>query len=810
MLTGVFTSFGDQNAPPPTPKRTPASAILPSPVFETPKSRQGRLDDSSGWTPRFAEDYSVFNTTPGGDLKGPQTPFLDFGPTTPYSAGVAPKRLSTDEEVSGEAAAHAGELSPNPKLPLAPAEPSKVLQPSPTPLRSPAFDRSAAADRASGSAEQHVTKARRNTISQDPQGQTATPPPSARKGERKLAPKLATTAMQNDQELGQPAHFMATSQQQDVSSFATAQGDMFGYPLSAPAAAPGFCAQRSFWDSDPSLPGMDFDFGATGADVFQALNPQQTTGSADWTRASHILQAQSGVVGPGAGHASAGGAQPSLGSEAPAPTLVTSSAGHSMFTVSYTNPIENPFGMDDDGGAVNPGLLISRPPSASIDTATISESMQTPGLAGPALSHGSLAESQGASLQKTSGRGELRRSASARDATPRKQDRALASSPVKATNGHTGLSRSFSDNRGKKGLGRSSLPALAPAPRPQSQLLNNAGVSANRAAVSQVQRSSGRSSPSKSNHHYHHHRPSSLSSIPEAAGPQTRTQATFTIDANGRARVETTVVVVDEPPPSVRKQHSSYSVASRRDWNSSDEDSSSTDDEPIIIPSRNTSFALPDPRRPTTVHAFHNSQRSVSERVNTSYVALQGRAQDDGDSDCETVVNNMTPTRRASGDAASELQKLRESRQRQSVSKQNRFVLGHFAGHPATSPATLSEASLQTPTTGSRRRGIRCVCNRVEAGRNGMLVQWCVFQDCFHLPTHHAVRAKSRQLVNHARCMYTGSVSTLHSGQCRPSTFAPSARTRPTCEEAGSGTQAASRGRLGLPARHRRRWHTNL
>jgi len=223
-----------------------------------------------------------------------------------------------------------------------------------------------------------------------------------------------------------------------------------------------------------------------------------------------------------------------------------------------------------------------------------------------------------------------------------------------------------------------------------------------------------------------------------------RTQAKFTIDENGRAHVET-VIVVNDPPPSTHKRHSIYALPRRPrpEWDSSDDEgSSSTDDEPIIIPSRNTSFALPDPRKPSAIRSFQSSQKSMSEcsissasfssyasfSNNSSRPGSQRRGGTAKDSDGETVVNDTTPTCN-NGNALSELQKLRESRQRQqqlvSASKQSQFLSASYLGqHLASSPTKLSEASLPTPTTGSRRQKIRCVCNRSDAGRDELLVTW--------------------------------------------------------------------------------------
>ncbi len=126
-------SFGDPNAQPPTPRETPKSDIFPSPVFETPKPAAEPFDGASGWTPRFAEEYSVFNATPG-NLRGSQGPFVDFAPFTPYQPSAGDKRPLSAEGIAAEIAAHVNHFSPNPNLPLPPVDPARRLQSSPGPL----------------------------------------------------------------------------------------------------------------------------------------------------------------------------------------------------------------------------------------------------------------------------------------------------------------------------------------------------------------------------------------------------------------------------------------------------------------------------------------------------------------------------------------------------------------------------------------------------------------------------------------------------------------------------------------------------
>ncbi|KAK0646182.1 hypothetical protein B0T16DRAFT_390661 [Cercophora newfieldiana] len=648
--------FGDHpNGQPPTPKQTPTSAIFPSPVFQTPRQNQDRFEESGGWTPRFAEEYSVFNATPG-NLRGSQGQFADFAAATPFTPalGAGQKRPLSAEGIAVEIAC-AKHFSQDPRIPLPPVEPSKQLKSSTSTGSTPVLGSTPNTEQGPGAAERSAKKARRDSAPQNSQGQTVTPPPSAHKSGRKLAPKLDTNEMQNDQGFGQ-SDFMGNPQQQPgMGGFVTTPSDMFSYPLSAPAGAQAFGGQRSFWDAD--MGGMDIDFSTNGNNVFQS------PGSANWAT-NQFLQGAGPVHDQGDENTPTGKRDHPMTSQAPMQTLGTSAAEQVLFAASFPTSMEDPFGIANNGGGVNPGLLFSRPPSSSLDLA-----FQAPAQLNTApapLAPHEMHTGRRVTAPKPSRRGELRRSASEVEIAPKKQDRVTASSPIKPS-GRPGLSRSLSESRGKNSMSRSSLPTLAPAPRAQPLTLNTAG--AGRPVISQPKRGSGRTSPLKG----HHQRLPSLSSIPETAGPRTRTHAKFMIDANGRARVETTVIVDDDDdaPPTVRKRHSAQPLSRQRWASSEDDDDSSTDDEPIIIPSRNTSFALPDPLKPTSIHPFHSSQRSVSERSTTSYTTFRS-SQDDGDSDRETVINDATPTGKTSGDAASELRKLRESRRMMPLSAKPR------------------------------------------------------------------------------------------------------------------------------------------
>ena len=321
-------------------------------------------------------------------------------------------------------------------------------------------------------------------------------------------------------------------------------------------------------------------------------------------------------------------------------------------------------------------------------------------------------------------KGELRRSASAKDnLANRKVNRASASSPVKSS-GRPGLSRSVSESRGRKAVGRAStLPTLAPAirPAPQPNLAN---------PPPQIPRSGGRTSPLKNNHN----RPSSLTSIPESAAPRVRTSVKFTIDARGRARAETTTVVEDDDdeghyPTVIRSRKEARGRSRTKQDNSSEDDESSTDDEPIIIPSRNSSFALPEARNPSFVQSFASQHNASDEGPGSLgiYYNEQNSAHNDPESEAETVMNWQEA---GQGDAMSELRKVVKNRQKtMTLNTSQRFVSGPpYSGSTSTiSPASLTDSSSLPTPSAERRTQLRCVCN--SNGRphgNSYLVKWYV------------------------------------------------------------------------------------
>ncbi|KAI1078338.1 hypothetical protein F5B20DRAFT_571603 [Whalleya microplaca] len=618
---------------PPTPKQTPTSAGFPTSVFETPKNNRASFDESSGWTPRFAEEYSVFNSTPG-NLRGSQAPFVDFSVSTPYQQPSQHKRPLSAESIAVEIATHATHFSSDSSLPLPPVVPSRRLPSSPGPLLT--GESPTEADFKTTSQKLSAKKVRRGSLL-EAVAQTATPPPSTHKGKRRLAPKLQTDTMQNE---GFEQEFVAgTPQQQHLQNYASTPTDMFGYPMSAPATAPGFGDSRSFWDSE--MTGMEIDFSATNPNMFQTHN-HRPMNSLDWGKSNEIFQ-ETGKERP-------------LAPKPPVTEMDTGVGDSSMFGTSFTVPVEDPFAMMNHGGGVDPGLLFTRPPSSSMEPATFDPMAQPPPLQ-------SFSQPEPLTLPvKQTKRGT-------------KADRISASSPIKPS-GRPGLSRSFSENRGRKpNIRTSNLPNLAPAARPSSR--------------------SGRTSPLKN-----HNRLTSLTSIPEATGPRTQTSVKFIIDSRGRARAETTTVVVDdeEPGPGVMRRQREPRSKSKNSRSSEEDD-------------RNNSFAVPEPRKP------------VSERSASSLGIYNNEPEptlEDPESEAETVMNMADSSNR--GDAASELRKVVENRQkRASLNTSQRFVSGPpYSASSTMSSTTIMDGSLPTPTS-DRGNRIRCVCNTTSS--SGYMVQ---------------------------------------------------------------------------------------
>ncbi|OAA50449.1 hypothetical protein NOR_00899 [Metarhizium rileyi] len=682
------SSFGDPNAQPPTPNQTPASTACPSPIFETPKHYQGSFTESSGLTPRFAEEYSVFNATPG-NLRGTQVPFLDLFPVTSAGSSAGHKRLSSAEVLTAEISAHANHLSPNQSAALPPVAAAHRLPSSPNPSVTYKAASTAGSQPQPGSNHSRTPtssskKARRGIITEEEATQVISPPPTARKGERKLASKLN---MQNDQCFGHPD--LHDPSQQELAALMSSATDIFGYPMSAPAAT-----QPNFWDPTMSV-NMDLDFTTTGPSIFPppTTSSHRHTDSFDWN--SEIQLFQDPIVPPSSNQENV---QPTREERtlAPRPTssgLTCTSAHEPSLSASFAPMLDDSFSIISAGDVVDPGLLFSRPQSAPMD----------PGFGNMVQCGTAEAAIQSGKAQS----GDARRSGSAKNKknTTKGSARATISSPVKSL-GRPGLGRSMSENRGRKTARGGSLPVLAPAamPAPGPGLRGSKSTS----------RLTGRVSPLKTRQ-----RLSSLASIPESS-PQTRqrTSIRFSIDAHGRATVQT---LLGGGGTAMTRSLSSQDLLARPSW-SSVEDDEDTDDEPIIIPSRNNSFnasfALPDPLKP--IGSLFSSRRSIGGRSTSN-------STNEGESEAETVVNEKPGK---VGDAASELRKVVEYRQKRSLrrgsarSSERSLDTTNIHNYPG---GIISPTSLTDSSYGPDSYNVRCVCNNSRADEgDGFMVQWYV------------------------------------------------------------------------------------
>lgn len=253
------------------------------------------------------------------------------------------------------------------------------------------------------------------------------------------------------------------------------------------------------------------------------------------------------------------------------------------------------------------------------------------------------------------------------------------------------------------------------------------GIEALIRIIGRVPSLGGRISPVKNQRH----RPASLASIPESQVLGPRTEVKFVIDSKGKARAHT-VVVDDEP----RTSRGGPMADVREEWESPYE--SSSDEETIIIPSRNTSFSLPQPNKVTSFSRLetlaHDTGRRRHSISGSTYSHSESSSQrsagnDEYTSEAETVVDEQTTP---AGDAKRELRKVVENRKKGQTASANTYH--HvYSSNPSTrggyhygtsrymSPSTISDLDRSTPSS-SRSGTTRCVCRGPDNG--SFMIQW--------------------------------------------------------------------------------------
>ncbi|TVY84353.1 PHD finger protein 20-like protein [Lachnellula suecica] len=720
-------SFGNPNAQPPTPTQTPTSAHFPSPTFQTPRNNNSSFEDRSGWTPQFAEEYSVFNSTPGRLTSSQHSAFVDVG--TPRLSTAQKRPLSIAGDIAAEIASHVNHLSPNPNAAHPPVDIASQLPSSPGPY-------STTHSRFDDSTKKKVTPRKpRKRLEEAFSGQTATPPATASKGSRKLAPKLQTNTMQNESHESQyGSQQTPTHPPSNLMQFPSTSAEFF-YPMSAPATAPVYTNTKPFWDPDTNMGGMDMDFTTDDGGMFNT-SLHRVNNSFDWGRNNQMFQDAVNVPSsqlPKKNTSTAKRPRPL----APKVTVPEPQQATSLppFEFSKSTASEDPFSAAAAAldGAVDPGLLFSRHNSISMSSGF--EDVSLPPTR-PVTSHVPLEPYSHQLREASRDREELLRSRGTRDSSKgHRYERGTVSSPVRGS-ARPGLHRSVSDTRGKRTHDRI---------RPRT----------------------GRSSPVKL-----HQRPPSLNSIPEMPAPRSRTEVKFTIDAKGRARTET--VVIPEEPQTIREGPSSRS----EEWYSSP-DSSSSDDEPILIPSRNTSFTLPQPQKGPKLARFETSNRGLDTRRHSSSAYSQSESSsqpslhhDSVESEAETVVDDED----GSGDATQELRKVMEGRKKNQTKPRNpqhhRYssnnprgssLYGSYSSSTNISPTTITDPDGATPSS-SRSGTTRCVCNNPDS--DGFMIQ-C--ESCDNWLHAECVGIDRRSLPPVYVCAFCANTPNMRGGRIRDS-----------------------------------------
>lgn len=656
MLTSL-PSFGDPNARPPTPPRKPPPAIFPSPLLATPRRDSGSFDEATARTPRFAEDYSVFNSTPG-NLRGVSGNLgildLDLSQLSPVPPSTGKRRSLSVESGAFEVATHANHCPGYPeKFPAVDAA-RRMLSSADLLYNTDRGDfdsnvppKVSRPQQSQGPAKRPRTRALSVATTKGAgaqKTQTATPPPSSRGG-RKPALRLETDKMQ-DQGFGQqdfPSSQMPQQPQLNSAFVSESPENVFSYPMGPVTTSP-ISGVRPFWgmNMDTSGMGIDVDLSAAGTDLFHKtptrLPSQQPMNSSDWGRANQMFQPtnlaahlqpqqeqhQAPQLQPQGRNVQQGQYTKRERRIAPKTAqMSTSEADQSPQDSRYSfssfqMSMDDPFSTSP--GGVDPGLVFSQLSSSPLtaDAMPMSTSMALDSSPPRPTSSASASIQQpitSMNVDTTVSRAlmatdDIRRTRSTGGRSQRKElDRAPAMiSPTKKSAGRKGLSRSLSESaRGGRrtvGGGPPALPTLAPA-RPATvhqPSLPPPAPYQNNQSQSQGMRSGGRRSPLKSSQQS---RLSSLSSIPEnTANTQTclrgatKASVKFVIDEHGRARAET---VMDDDEPELILPMSSRRSSHRNSWGgfpiAPDDDgySSSSDDEPIILPSRDTSLNFPVP-----------------------------------------------------------------------------------------------------------------------------------------------------------------------------------------------------------------------
>jgi hypothetical protein len=341
-------SFGNPNAQPPTPTPTPTSAEFLSPTFQTPRASTSHFDSHTGWTPTFAEEYSVFNATPGR-LTKTEGHYSEIATPRPSTASSHNDLLlaTTDIDPADQIHFSASKNSPLPYANLSNQFPS-FSHPSPSPHGTPSEDK------------KKVNTPRKPTrrLQEAFAGQTPTPPHSANRPARKLVPKPARPTMQSGedslpQQQGASAH-------PNTLSISSQNQSIYSYPMSAPVTAPGYMGGKNFWDPDTTMSGMsmDMDFMTANTGFFDPSVQDPFHNPINWNQNNGMAPSNLDMTSFSAHSPHPTG---SNGAFAPKQTIPHTSQPERSTTLlqGVTTSAETSFSILASSGGVDPGLLFS-------------------------------------------------------------------------------------------------------------------------------------------------------------------------------------------------------------------------------------------------------------------------------------------------------------------------------------------------------------------------------------------------------------------------------------------------------------------
>ena len=180
--------------------------------------------------------------------------------------------------------------------------------------------------------------------------------------------------------------------------------------------------------------------------------------------------------------------------------------------------------------------------------------------------------------------------------------------------------------------------------------------------------------------------------------------------------------------------------APNEEWESSQYESS-TDEEPIIVPSRNTSFNLPQQPKGPKLARFETSNRGPDVRrhsTSASYSQSETSSQQSiGQGSVESEAETVMEEDDGSGDATRELRKVMESRKKNAMNtrkpRHHRYASDathggsqyvNYSSSTNISPTTVTDPDGATPSS-TRSGTTRCVCNNADS--EGLMIQWYVF-----------------------------------------------------------------------------------